>query len=611
MPVTFRVALLLPAGLLFLAAPLGAQVKFGEFSNHLNGTVSSGYTADYGNQTASDHNWVVGGNANLSGDFYNPNFLNYAISSYLNQSRANSDFQSISNSSGVTFSSNIFGGSEFPGAISYSKGYDSAGNYGIPGIANYVTHGNNDEFGVAWSLNLPRKPSISAGYQRGDDAYSVYGSNDEGSSSFHSVNVRTSYLFEGFDMTGFYSKGGSDSLIPEIVSGTANAEVQTDSTSLGAGISHKLPLEGAMSANVNRSSWNTNYQGQSSIGSVDTANMFVSLRPAEKLTAVGSLEYSDNLAGQIIEAVVSQGAAAPAGLGNQTSYSLDSEASVTYIPAQFLQTTIFIERRSQLYDSVLYNVNSYGGSAAFSHRLRGGNFSATLTFSGNTSSQSSEDSLGFSTSAHYSNELAGWHIDAGFNYAQNMETLLVTYLNSSYNFSGNVRRRFGKVSFSAGGGGSRTALTDQPGTASSSEEYNASLGYGNWISANGSYSNSTGLALATGAGLVTTPVPPSALPSDDFTFYGGTSYAGALSSAPIRGLTMSGGYSRSNSNTSNSGISTTNQNQQYNALIQYQVRKMGFTSGYARLEQGFGGSAGPPEILTSFYAGITRWFNFF
>jgi predicted porin len=74
---------------------------------------------------------------------------------------------------------------------------------------------------------------------------------------------------------------------------------------------------------------------------------------------------------------------------------------------------------------------------------------------------------------------------------------------------------------------------------------------------------------------------------------------------------MSAGYSRSNSDTANSGISTTNQNQQYNALIQYQVRKMGFTTGYARLEQGFGGSAGAPEILSSYYAGITRWFNFF
>jgi hypothetical protein len=609
--VSFRVALVLPAGLLLLAAPLAAQLKLGEFSNSGNGTISSGYTADFGNQTASDHNWNVGGTANFNGSFYNPNFLNYAISTYLNQSRANSDFQSIADSSGVSFSTNIFGGSKFPGAVSYSKGYNSAGNYGIPGVADYVTHGNNDDFGVSWSLNLPRKPSLSVGYQLGNDDYSVYGSNDQGNSSFHSFNLRSSYLFEGFDTTAFYSKGGSSSLIPQIISGTAGAEVQSDSDGYGVGISHKLPLEGAVSANFNRSGWNTSYQGQSSVGTVDIADMFASVRPTEKLSISGTLEYSDNLAGQLIEAVVNQGAAAPAGLGNLTSYSFDSEATAAYTPAQDLQTTLFVERRSQLYDSQTYSENSYGGSVTFAHKLRGGNFTASVTLSGNTAAQSGEDSLGFATTEHYSDELDGWHIDASFNYAQNMQTLLVTYLNSSYNFTGNVRRRFDKLTFSAGGGGSRTALTDQPGTTSSSQEYNASLGYGSFISANGSYSKSSGLALATGAGLVNAPVPPSSLPSDAFTLYGGTSYAGALSSSPIRGLTMSAGYSRSNSDTANSGISTTNQNQQYNALIQYQVRKMGFTTGYARLEQGFGGSAGAPEILSSYYAGITRWFNFF
>jgi hypothetical protein len=610
-PLSFRVALVLPAGLLLLTVPLTAQLKLGEFSNSGNGTVSSGYTADFGNQIASDHNWNVGGTANFNGSFYNPNFLNYAISTYLNQSRANSDYQSIADSSGVSFSSNIFGGSKFPGAISYSKGYNTSGNYGIPGVSSYVTHGNNDDFGVSWSLNLPRKPSLSVGYQRGNDDYSVYGANDQGNSTFHSFNLRSSYLFEGFDTTAFYSKGGSSSLIPQIISGTAGSQVQSDSDGYGVGISHKLPLEGDVSANFNRSSWNTSYEGQSSVGTVDIADMFASVRPTEKISVSGSLVYSDNLAGQLIEAVVSQGAAVPTGLGNQTSYSFDSEATASYTPAQYLQTTIFVERRAQLYDSQTYSENSYGGSITFAHKLRGGNFTASVTLSGNTAAQSGEDSLGFATTEHYSDELDGWHIDASFNYAQNMQTLLVTYLNSSYNFSGNVRRRFDKLTFSAGGGGSKTALTDQPGTTSSSQEYNASLGFGSLISANASYSKSSGLALATGAGLITAPVPPSSLPSDAFTLYGGTSYAGALSSSPIRGLTMSAGYSRSNSATANSGISTTNQNQQYNALIQYQVRKMGFTTGYARLEQGFGGSAGAPEILSSYYAGITRWFNFF
>ena len=594
-----------------MAAPLVAQLKLGETTSSASGTVSSGYTADYGNQMSSDHGWTEGGTGNYNGSFYSPNFLNYSASVYLNQSRANSDFQSISDASGFGVSTSIFGGSKFPGAVSFSKGYDSEGNYGIPGISDYVTHGNNDEIGVSWSLNLPNKPTLTAGYQLGNDSYSIYGSNDNGSSSFQNFNLRSNYILEGINLTGFYSKGSSNSLIPEIVSGGVNTQVQSNSDGFGGGVSDKLPLQGAWSASVNRSSWNTSYEGVTSTGSVDTADGFMSLHPTDNFTLSGSIIYSDNLAGQLIEAVVSQGAAAPSALANQTSYSLDTQATGTYIPTQYLQTTLFVEHQSQLFDGEDYGVNSYGGSATFSHKLRGGNFNTTITFSGNQGTQSGTDSIGFAAAEHYSDEIAGWHIDESFSYAQNMQTLLVAYLNSNYSFSGNVRRKFEKLAFSAGGGGSRTALTDQPGTTSSSQEYNASIGYSNWISMNGNYAKSSGLALATGAGLTPVPVPSPALPSDLFTFYGGTSYSWAVSSAPIRGLTMSSSFSRSNSNTNGTGIAATNQNEQYSAIIQYQVRKMGFTSGFARLEQGFGGSASPPAIVSSYYAGITRWFNFF
>ena len=52
-------------------------------------------------------------------------------------------------------------------------------------------------------------------------------------------------------------------------------------------------------------------------------------------------------------------------------------------------------------------------------------------------------------------------------------------------------------------------------------------------------------------------------------------------------------------------------NSQYNALIQYQVRKLNFISGYARLEQGFSSTGSQPEVISSYYMGISRWFNFF
>src|SRR5262249_30997639 len=122
------------AGMLLSALPVVAQMKLGETTNSANGTISTGYSATYGNMTDSTHGWTIGGVANLSGSYYSPNFLSYNISPYLNQSRANSNFQSISNASGVNATANIFAGSHFPGSVNYSDAYNSEGNYAVPGL---------------------------------------------------------------------------------------------------------------------------------------------------------------------------------------------------------------------------------------------------------------------------------------------------------------------------------------------------------------------------------------------------------------------------------------------------------------------------------------------
>jgi len=60
-----------------------------------------------------------------------------------------------------------------------------------------------------------------------------------------------------------------------------------------------------------------------------------------------------------------------------------------------------------------------------------------------------------------------------------------------------------------------------------------------------------------------------------------------------------------------SGVTSFNNNTQFNSLIMYRVRKLDFESGYARLEQGFSGSGTAPAVISSFYIGLSRWFNFF
>lgn len=117
-----RIPAILALFTLAIAPRTSAQVKSGEASMNMNGTMSVGYSDDYSNTLASDHSIAGAGAADLTGSYYNPNFLSFDVQPYYNQSRLNSSFQSMTAASGVNASTRIFGGSHFPGSISYSRG---------------------------------------------------------------------------------------------------------------------------------------------------------------------------------------------------------------------------------------------------------------------------------------------------------------------------------------------------------------------------------------------------------------------------------------------------------------------------------------------------------
>jgi hypothetical protein len=510
----------------------------------------------------------------------------------------------------MNVSTNIFAGSKFPGSISYSTAYNSDGNYGIPGLANYVTHGSNHAFGINWSELLEGMPTLSAGYQTGGSKYSVYGSQDNGENAFQSVNLHSNYRWEGFGLGAFYVHGNNHAMVPELGTGDV-LQTHTNTTVYGMSASHLIPLKGSASGSISRSNWKSEYLGYNSSGTIDTLNSSAGIHPIQKLTVTGTANYSDNMSGQLVQSVISAGGVASGIDTSQSSHSLDLMAVATYAALPSLQTSGSVERRTQSFMGQDYGVLSYGGDAVFTHELLRGTFNSAVGIIANRSTPAESDTLGLSASESYSSILMGWHVSESVSYAQDAQTLLVTYTNSFYNFSGNVRRNWGQFNVSAGAGGSRTALTSQPDTANSSESYTASMGYGRFLAATGSYSKADGQALATGSGLVGTPIPTPVLPSDLVSLFGGKSYSVGVSSTPVKHLIMSASYAKSTNNTVSSGIFSANNNSQFNTLLQYQVRKMSFISGYSRLQQGFSATGSQPEIISSYYMGLSRWFNFF
>lgn len=601
------------AGLLLLALPAAGQLEVGSnLSMGLNGNVGGGYSADYANLFNSSHSISGSGNASLSGSYYNPNFLSFNVSPYYGQSRANSGSQSIFDSSGVNASASIFSGSHFPGSVNYAKSYNSEGNFGVPGVANYTTKGNSDTFGINWSEIIPNEPSLSVGFQKGSSQYSIFGTDQNGNSTYDSLNIHSGYTYRGFGLGAFYTRGGSHSLIPQLVGTEEQPErVSSGNNAYGFNTGHALPLRGAFSAAVTRSTFDTGLAGENFNGSVDLFTATAGIQPTNKLHLGVGGSYSDSLSGQIFEQIVAAGGiVAPTPNLNQSSHGMDVTGSAGYAIARGLQGEVDVERRQQTFLGESFGSNAYSGSLVYTTGFLGGNFNAAGSIRDNTLDGSSQNNLGFSVTTNYTRRIHEWVTGGSFNYAQNVQTFLITYLNSFYNYSGNIRHRWGLFSWSAGASAGRTALTAQPGTGNSNQSYTTGIGYSRYINLTGSYSKGSGTGIETAAGVAQNPVLVPLTPSSAILF-NGDSYSIGVGSSPAKKLTISASYGRGNSNTNFSGVVQGSSTTQYNAVFQYQLRKLYVNGGYSRLQQGFTLSPTAPAVVSSFYFGISRWFNFF
>jgi len=598
---------------LVLALALGAsaQVTVGENLNmNLNGNLSFGYTGDYGNMVPSDHGLTAGGNADLGGSYYNPGFLSFHIQPYYNQSRANSSYQSISDSSGVNATADIFSGSHFPGSISYNKSYNSEGNFGLTGVPNYTSHGNSDVFSVGWAMNVPELPRVQLSFQDGSNDYSIYGTDSNSSSSYDSFSANSSYMFAGFNLGGGYRYVKTQAQIPELVSGQAAEETASRGNSFFGSLSHHLPWNGGFSAGVSRSDSSAESVGGSYSGTIDILNAGLSFAPVTNLNVGTTAQYNDNLAGSLISTVIAAGGVVE-NTSQQTSHSLDVTSFAIYrIPTLHVSFMGTIEDREQSVFGRNIGDTAITGNVSYSNSLFGGFVNALTSVTENLIGDNT--TLGVLSSVNYTRLLFGWNFAGAFNYSENQETLLVAYSTGGYGYNGSVGRKFGENTyFALSGSGSKSGLTGNSGTDSFTQSYSGSLTLRRWASFNANYSKSSGNSILTGAGLAPIPIPlPVATPSS-VVLYGGHAYSFGIGSSPMKRLTLSASYARAMSDTVSNSLTSNNRTEMLTSQVNYQFRQMHFLGGFTKLVQGFSVVGGPPTMVGSFYIGVQRWFNFF
>jgi len=599
--------------LLFLAAAASTpgQVTVGnDLSMNLNAQISAGYTGDYGNAIPSDHGITGGGNATLSGFYYNPNFLSFQVSPYYNQSRTNSTSSSISQSSGVIASTSLFSGSNYPGSISFSKTYDSLGTFGVPGLPNYTTHGNSDGFDVGWGVNVPSYPHFSFNYAQGKNDYSVYGTNADGSSDYHNFNAHVFYQIDGFNLNGGFVHSQTHSEYPLVLQNQQLESLDNDGNTFTFGATHTLPFQGTFGVNYNRSDFSSGFTDGHYNGTVDTVNANVNLHPLEKLTLGANFNYTDNLVGTIYQNVVTAGGVLQQSTPGQTSSSWDASGLASYNPAKHWIFTGTFEHREQSYFGSAYGSNSMTSSVNYWNRIFNGSFNTVFTVTRTTEDASKQSTVGLLSVTSYSRKIGDWDISAAGDYFQNTSTSLVGYTTSGWGYSGNVGRKFGIVHWNANAGGSRSLLSQSTGYKHNSQNYGTGLNV-KWFGLNATYTKSSGTGLQGVNGVITTPLQNETILPTNLILYGGHAYGGGIGINPVRRLTITFSYSKAFSDTLSNSVGSHNNTENVVGRLQYQFRQMFFYGGYSKFVQGFSASGVAPSQLSSFYVGVQRWFNFF
>ena len=597
--------------LLGMAQPAAAQLGVGENTKLNAGALFTfGYSGDYGDEIPSDHGLTFGFDGKVSGSYYNPNFLSFTATPYYNQSRTDSDNQSLTGASGVDATANLFTGSHFPGSVSYHYDANSTGTFGLSGQPNFTTHGTAQGFGINWSELVPGMPTLSVGYSQGSGDSTIYGTSQEANSTTHLFNVHSNYQLAGFRLSGFYDHNNLNATYPQFLASEGEASQESTTHDFGFGAQHLLPMHGTFYASYNRASANNDFvsnQGQNGNAfsyTEDTENSGASFRPFTKLTLNVSQNYTSNLTGYLAQNL-GNGGIEPPGLNLGTgSFSSTIGGGATYQFTRFLSTQAQATYYDQRYFGNDYTGEYLSGTVNYGKRILNlFTFSASVIDSSNGQGN---NAVGFIGNANFYHRFGSWQTLGEFSYAQNVQTLLVTYTTSYYQYSANLHRRMpGGFTWTAAFNGNHSGLTNYQGTNTHSEGYSTSLA-SRRFTVNGLYSQSSGVSLL-GAGGLVTPTPTPGL--SDFIFYGGSTYGGGLSVTPVRRLSIAGSFSRSISNTM-AATESHNNTEIFNAQMQYHLRRIGLQAGYTRFTQGIS-AIGAPANATSYFVGMTRWFDFF
>jgi hypothetical protein len=592
--------------LLLCSVPAAAQLQLGGLQMGLGGDLDTYYNGALSATGGSSHSLSVGGSADLHGFYFAPGFLSFDVTPYYGRSQANSGTLSLDHSGGYNATASIFSGSHTPGSVSYNQNFDSTGVFGIPGVAGLTTENNTRSFAIGWGLLFPDKPSLSIGYSSGATTSSLLGSSGQSQGKTHTFTLGTGYRLRGFTLNADYLHMGSNSNASGFLVGKAGS-TSSSTTSYIVGMGHAIPLGGSVHVTASRSSYSTQSVVGSETGTNDDIDGSVGVT-LWKLPVSGGVSYSDNLYGSVEEQLLANGDTLLQTSSLPTSRSLSMSAGTSYTLFRRIFVTAFINRQNQYQSGQSYGVTQYGANAAynFGRRIKGLTLSAGVT---DAASKSGNGGIALQASANYNQNFRGWDFSGNYSYNQSVQTLLAIYTTSSMSYIAQIRRKFRNgVTLSFGGGGGHSGFEQVAGSGSKSEGANASVTW-HRVSMASHYSQSNGTSVLTNSGLVAEPLPIAS--ANTLVVFNGKSKGVSLAVSPIRGLLIDGAYNISTGNTLGGTVNSMNKTVLLDGYMTYQLRKLNVNAGVQKFRQSATGLGGAESVYTTYYVGISRWFNFF
>jgi len=570
----------------------------------MNGNLGAVYAGNFGNASGSNHSMGLGINGTLEGYYFRPQFLSFQVRPYYDRAQFNADSQSINRGTGVDGSMSLFGGSHFPGSISYGRNFSANSEFRIAGVPSVLGDSSTSNFSVGWGALFSGYPTLQASYSISDSTSTLLGTTNQGKSSSKSFNLNSNYSIGGFNLQGTLGHYNTDLVSPDFL--TAETVNSTSSnTHYGVIATHRLPRSGNLGLGWSR----TTSASETDDFASNSYTASAGFSPWQRLSLSGFWNYTTNALAAFAQSL-GELPIAPLGSLGSNSNTTYMNATGTFRISHGLTVAGYLNHRIRHFQGEGSENTQYGSTVNFQ---QANNLFGFLRFSigvVDTATQEGNGVIGLVTNLGIMRKFGQWEATADFDYSQDTQTLFDVVTRSNYNYGGMIRRKIHpSIQWSTSLRETRSGLTAQEGNENLADSFTTNLSWEKY-SFTGSYSRAKGQAFL-GVNGTLTATPVGSILSDYFLTFNARSLSATASTQLFRVLTLSGSYTKVSSSSIRKALGTFNNGERYSARLALRMRRLYIIAGFDRAMQESSLVPGGPRMVNSFYVSLSRWFNVF